>query len=226
MDFLNNSNLHHAYLLVGRPENFLIPLRQAFCQRLGISNISSSPDYIEEEYSLFGIKDSHYLRQRQVPSSFSEKGRFFVLIINSITVEAQNALLKTFEEPTAGVYFFVILRSEDLFLPTLKSRFIIIRSSSEIIDENETTAVINFLKMSSAGRLDYVKKNYIKNKETTKGKIYRFLDNLEKISYDVCQTQKQTNKLKILVAIDQAKKNLANPRASVRLILEHLALVI
>ena len=227
MFFLNSSNLHHAYLLVGRPEDVLPTLRVSLGERLGVADLSASPDYVEEEYSLFGIKDSHSLRQRQNLSAFGKKGRFFVLTISSATVEAQNALLKTFEEPATDTHFFVILRSEDILLPTLKSRFVIVRPNEK--DQNqelEKTAAMDFSTMSPSARLEYVKKNFIKNKNEGKGEVFRFLDDLEKVVYNLYRSGGRVGEPKALMAILQAKKHLANPRASLRLILEHLALAI
>lgn len=225
MDFFNQPNLHHAYLLVGRPEDILTSLRRDLGRRLEVSDPLASPDYVEEEYSLFGIKDSQSLRQRQTLGAFGQKGRFFVLTISAATIEAQNALLKTFEEPAAGVHFFIILRSEDVFLATLKSRFIIVRFEVRA-DADQSVLVDNFLKMSPPARLDYVRKNYLKNKEKNKSDIFRFLDDLEKGLYHFYQAQGRQGEPKALTEIGRAKKNLANPRASVRLILEHLALVV
>jgi hypothetical protein len=174
MDFLNNSNLHHAYLLVGRPEDFLPKLRLLLSERLGLVNLLASPDYIEESYSLFGIKDSHSLRQRQILSAFGQNGRFFVLTIDSATIEAQNALLKTFEEPTKGTHFFVILRSEDVFLPTLKSRFFVIRSGESRGSQGDDGMVASFLKLSPVARLEYVKKILSETKQLAKVKFFVF----------------------------------------------------
>ncbi|HOY11379.1 MAG TPA: hypothetical protein PLK71_02535 [Candidatus Paceibacterota bacterium] len=226
MDFLNNSNLHHAYLLVGRPEDFLPKLRLLLSERLGLVNLLASPDYIEESYSLFGIKDSHSLRQRQILSAFGQNGRFFVLTIDSATIEAQNALLKTFEEPTKGTHFFVILRSEDVFLPTLKSRFFVIRSGESRGSQGDDGMVASFLKLSPVARLEYVKKNFIRNKTIGKGEVFRFLDDLERELYGGFRSVGRGNGLKSLAVVSQAKKHLASPRSSLRLILENLALTI
>lgn len=228
MDFLKSSNLHHAYLLIGRPEYILPSLRLGLAERLEVTDLLASPDYVEENYSLFGIKDSLSLRQRQALSAFGQRGRFFVLTINSATLEAQNALLKTFEEPTKGTYFFIILRSEDVFLPTLKSRFIIIHSLGKGDSVNRQTKglVSDFIKMSPSARLNYVQKNFIKNKEAGKGEVFCFLDDLEKELYDFYRSDRQGNGLKNLTVIAHVKKHLASPRASTRLILEHLALVL
>lgn len=53
-----------------------------------------------------------------------EGSRKVILIYSAelMTAQAQNALLKTIEEPPAGVYFILLTRSLDSLLPTIRSR--------------------------------------------------------------------------------------------------------
>lgn len=228
-DFLKTPILHHAYLLVGWPEGTLDFLRQELGLALGVPNPLSSPDYIEDDFSVLGIKDSQNLRERQTRTAFGPVGQFFVLTVSSATIEAQNALLKTLEEPAPGVHFFILARSEEMFLPTLKSRFVVIKpAANQIIKETlgEREAA-EFLNLSLPARLEYIRKNFLKNKEVGKKELFIFLDNLEKKLYANYRAQsRQPINLTVLSEIFQAKKNLNNPRSSARLILEHLSLVL
>lgn len=53
-----------------------------------------------------------------------EGSRKVILIYNAelLTAQAQNALLKTIEEPPGGVFFILLTRSLDNLLPTIRSR--------------------------------------------------------------------------------------------------------
>ena len=56
--------------------------------------------------------------------------KVFVLAVRGITSEAQNALLKVFEEPTPGAHFFVVSPSSSILLPTLRSRMVVLTHPS------------------------------------------------------------------------------------------------
>ena len=117
---------HHTYLLTGNlgywSEILITELKKIF----QTDNLTSSPDIWWQNYESFGIKEAHALIEREVCHGFGEQGRFFILEVSAITPEAQNALLKTFEEPVGDVHFFIIARSADIFLPTLRSRMIVL----------------------------------------------------------------------------------------------------
>lgn len=62
-----------------------------------------------------------------------------MLVFNSYRIEAQNALLKVFEEPPNGVCFVLVTPSKNILLPTICSRFII-----EKYKEHEKDFVFKF----------------------------------------------------------------------------------
>lgn len=68
-----------------------------------------------------GIDDARDVRDRALTRGMGER-RAFVIVAGSITAEAQNALLKTLEEPSAGASFVLIVPAPDTLLPTLRSR--------------------------------------------------------------------------------------------------------
>jgi len=236
-DLFNQRNLHHAYLLVGQPGVILPILETAIKNRLEVDDLSSNPDYWQERFLTFGIKESLDLRGRQTKKAFGETGRYFVLTIDSITVEAQNALLKTFEEPASDVHFFMIARSEDIFLPTLKSRLEIIDVKHSVLptEVDEKIKIEKFLKLEPQARLDFMQKEFVKKparssgeKEIGRGEIFDFLGELEMALHKKVKKISGADKELIfaLEEIAKARGYLSNPRSSVRLILEHLAMVV
>ena len=87
----------------------------------GIS-LASNPDVYVRAHNGFGIDDAHDLRSRAQHRAVQSGMRTFIISMATITHEAQNALLKTFEEPPANAAFFLIVPSPDMLLATIRSR--------------------------------------------------------------------------------------------------------
>lgn len=193
--------MHHAYLLVGSPNAAEAYLKDMFGDLLG------SPDYFLMKEASFGINDARKLSAMAVRKAFTER-KIFLIVPEVITPEAQNALLKTFEEPIADTHFFLVVRDEGVVIPTLRSRMALVRLEGE----NEISGEAKkFLNSALKERLNFVKK-FVDKEEN----LSAFLDNLL-----------------LLAKNSEMKKNIFTMRllsdqraASSRLILEHLSLVL
>ncbi len=109
---------HHAYLLIGNKE--FSSLIEYLKSKIAIHG---NPDFFERSYASLGIDDAREIKTLAGTRPILEGGKkIFVLQVNAITVEAQNALLKLLEEPPAYAHFFIIVPSAHLLLPTVKSR--------------------------------------------------------------------------------------------------------
>ncbi len=230
---INFQKLHQAYLLVGSKKYWQQILETEFKNFLKIDNLISSPDIWWQNYESFGIKDAHTLIEREAHHGFGEQGRFFVLEISSITSEAQNALLKTFEEPAPDAHFFIIARTVEIFLPTLRSRLVELRSevSKSGTDagkkQDEVVAADKFLKLDLPDRLDFIQKEFLKSKDKPKSKIIDFVIELEKtLRFKIDMSQITKDEELALREIEKCLHYFQNPRSSSRLILEHLSLII
>lgn len=232
--------LYHAYLLVGERDYWSQLLEKELKKILNVENLSACPDLWWQSYDSFGIKDSHGLIEKESRKSFSGNGRFFVLEINSATPEAQNALLKTFEEPIPNTHFFIIARSAETFLPTVRSRMMAIVSSKATGGETEVVSrvarsdfgeaekrAVNFLKLDLPDRLEFLQKEFLKNKDKSKSEIIDFVIDLEKNLRARIDINKITKDEELsLYELEKSRRYLGNPRSSNRLILEHLALTL
>ena len=67
------------------------------------------------------------LKNRASESALGNTGKFFIIDTKAIVHEAQDALLKLFEEPTVGTHFFFILPNSEILKDTFRSRFQIVR---------------------------------------------------------------------------------------------------
>lgn len=232
-EVFNFKRLYHAYLLVGDRISWQEILERELKRNLKIDNLSAHPDIFWQSYDSFGIKDSHVLIEKESRKSFSGGGRFFILEINSATPEAQNALLKTFEEPIPNTHFFVIARSAETFLPTVCSRMQII---THVIHkegsppEGGACVIIkgeDFLRLDLPDRLEFLQKEFLKNKDKSKSEIIDFVVELEKTLRSRIEMGKITKDEELaLYELEKSRRYLENPRSSNRLILEHLAFVL
>jgi DNA polymerase III delta prime subunit len=120
---------HHAYLIVGG-DSVKAELISMLEKNYEVK-IHSNPDFFDRVYETFTIDDARELKSlaNMRPVTDSDK-KIFILMMNGITVEAQNALLKLLEEPPEYVHFFLIIPSAHLLLPTVKSRMSMIDAGS------------------------------------------------------------------------------------------------
>jgi DNA polymerase III subunit delta' len=75
------------------------------------------------------MAEEHFLK----PVSGDRK--IFIIKAFSITHEAQNSLLKTLEDPVPGTGFILLIPCADRLLPTLRSRFFVIKRQRGGADE-------------------------------------------------------------------------------------------
>ncbi|WP_236103567.1 DNA polymerase III subunit delta' [Campylobacter armoricus] len=81
--------------------------------------------------------------------------KIIVILAKTFREEAQNFLLKLFEEPPKNVYFIIVAPSKNVFLPTILSRFIIEKYK---IQKEKMNLDLNLKKIDLAGILDFLKK--------------------------------------------------------------------
>ncbi|MFN3187927.1 MAG: hypothetical protein ACK42D_00050 [Candidatus Paceibacteria bacterium] len=106
---------HHALLYIGR-DSFDVSHFE--------NEHESTHDIIVQRYDEFRINDARSLVSLATSTPTLKSRQYFIIIANSIATEAQNALLKLLEEPPS-VSSFVFVLPQNILLPTLRSRFMI-----------------------------------------------------------------------------------------------------
>lgn len=101
-------------------------------------------------FDSFGVDDARRLTESASRRAWGEGDHHFVIFAKSMTIEAQNALLKLFEEPPSGTIFHLIVPRESMLLPTLRSRLIKAGSASM------ETGSADFLELSLKDQLERV----------------------------------------------------------------------
>jgi DNA polymerase III delta prime subunit len=218
VQFKRSGNLHHAYLIPGDTDAVLINMRIFADDLLGIRE--GNPDYYERIFDSFGVDEAREVKETAYLAPLGER-RLFVLGIDSITREAENALLKILEEPPANVHFFLIAPTIELFLPTVRSRVEILRiGATEVADKNREYNVYYFLKATLEKRLEIVKKIAdLKDKASAAA----FLHELERAIHERSKKSKDDVSGSI-EAILLAERYIRDPGSSPKQLLEYVAL--
>lgn len=188
---LDKNNLHHAYLIEGEKDQ-IVPEIFIFCESLNVKT-SGNPDFCHITIDNFKIDEAFDLRAMSSDKGFSSFKKIFVICANSISLDAQNVLLKMFEEPTENTHFFLVVPDANSLLKTLVSRFYFIsagqsaRNASSIADAGGDLAE-KFISMSLQKRIDFIKELLSKkdeeneeeiNTESNSSKALKFLNALE-----------------------------------------------
>ncbi len=153
-------NLHHAYILEGESEQMSLELKD-FLETIGINTLGN-PDFSIERFSNFDVENARDFKNKVSNKSFSQKNdakKVFIISVNFINHEAEQALLKTLEEPTENTYIFLILPDAEKVAETIRSRCEIIYFRVNGSNENTkgNTDAKKFLNSTLAQRLDYIK---------------------------------------------------------------------
>jgi len=171
---------------------------------------------VHKQYDTFKIGDAREIKSLQ--SEKTDKASLFVLEFSLINTEAQNALLKVLEEPSSQTYFILVFPNIKKLLPTLQSRLHLIRYESDANKVLRLSAE-DFIAMSLRDRFEFIKKHTDKKSEEllTKSDVLHFLNDCEHYFY-------QKKKFTILPVLFQARNSLSANGASIKMILDMLAL--
>jgi DNA polymerase-3 subunit delta' len=127
---INKDKVSHAYLFEGMNGVGKKTLAKEFAKTLiKVDKLENSPDYISIEPEGSSIKIAQ-IRKLQTDVLVKPHSDYKIYIINKaekMTVESQNALLKTLEEPPAYVIIILITSNKNSLLDTIKSRCEIIK---------------------------------------------------------------------------------------------------
>ncbi len=233
--YKQSKNLHHAYFLVGDTDEIFLKLKDFLEKSVGVKT-SGNPDFWAGKFNTLTIDEARDIAQAserkgfvsnmsRSPLDIGHTGqllKIFIIQADFITEEAQNALLKVFEEPTAGTHFFII-SPQDILLPTLLSRVHTISMSKSMskagFDMDES-----ILDLKLKNRLVKVKEitEAISDEEKTKQDAILLLNQIEKELHDN-GVEKSAGSLKIC---QSARVSLYDRGAPIKMILENVMLSI
>lgn len=217
-DHKKANTFHHAYLIESAfSESEKQDLYASIEEIFGISVHSANPDFWAGTFDVFGVDDSRFLKYVQSRKPIFSPRKACVIQANSFTLEAQNALLKLFEEPLPHTHFFIVMKNSGTLLPTLESRLYRIRGE-HVTDSKYDTVVERFIHASMPERITLLSDIIIAK---DKARAVGFLDALtvrlyaesKKGMYNVSDTRD------VLVCRDY----LHDRSSSVKMLLEHVS---
>ncbi len=122
---IKNNKINHAYMFEGiegvGKETFADELAKILLQT---NNLENATDYIKIKPSGSSIKISQ-VRNIQLDIVIKPHKKYKIYVIDQaekMTTEAQNALLKTLEEPPQYAIIIIVTNNKEGILPTIKSR--------------------------------------------------------------------------------------------------------
>ncbi len=203
---------HHALVAYGSPEyarEFAV-----FIAKEAEMIIANNPNFHVRSYESLDVEEARILRDL---AGFSAEGRrVFVIAASRVTREAQNALLKVFEEPGANM-FFALLVPRGALIPTLLSRM---QEVSFVVKKEVTSVAQDFLAATPAARSKLMA-HIVEDKDKTAA--YQLVAAIEQhLAKDIHQSQVRL----ALEEIATMRSYLMDTSASVKMILEHLVLVL
>jgi hypothetical protein len=235
-EHLDKKNLHHAYLIEGARDE-VVPELLKFLKDIGI-NSGNNPDFLQITADSFKIDDARKLKSFATEKGFSVQKnakKIFIISANSFLLEAQNSLLKMFEEPIENTHFFLVVPDVNSLLKTLVSRFYLIRTGQNLIENNDAE---KFITMSLKNRIDFIKELLTEKEgeseegsevvilDSTRFKALTFLNAVEKILHRKFFLQKNFSDLNPFHHFFKVREFLRMPGSSAKTLMESVALVI
>ncbi len=199
---INSGMLAHAYIIEGdrisEKETFVKDFAKAIlckeapgvgCDCCSICRRVDGEGYedlylVEPEGQSVKDKQIQELQRNLINLPSGEGGRNIAIVEESetMTLRAQNRLLKTLEEPYPGTVIMLLTGNSELLIPTVRSRCVTIPlfSDGKSDAEEEGTIASQLVEMIYGGRYYYEILKYLEPFIKDSGKAEELLDSLER----------------------------------------------
>jgi hypothetical protein len=193
------------------------------------------PDVRIERHALFTVEDARRLIGIAALAPVAGSEKLIVIAASRLFHEAQNALLKLFEEPPEGTTIVLIVPGEGNLLATLRSRLLPLPVSAHVgygVSHMDSEDAGEFMGGSAAARakviaklLDAAKSDDDEDKQEARAAALRFAEGLARIAYAAWR-QKGGNAMKEFLSDLNCLIPVLNDRsAPLKPILEHILIV-
>ncbi len=186
---LKNNKLSHSYLFLGIDGIGKKTFANELAKKMLNEERENHPDLIniEPDENSIKIEQIRWLQKKaQEKPILSNKKVFIIDKAETMTLEAQNCLLKTLEEPPEFVTIILIGTNESAFLSTIKSRCMILRFQPIEDEQIKEYMKINYQmdnitqQYLSICQGSIGKAIYFKDKQNQYNEIIKIVENLEK----------------------------------------------
>ena len=232
---------HHAFVIESEAEHG-IEVAQAWArEELGMT-IENNPDVVVTRYGLLSVEDARRVSELAAGAPFAGSTKIVIIAATRAYHEAQNALLKLFEEPPPGTYLFLVLPTLGSLLPTLRSRVQILKheaqstrarrslgegGKSQTKTKHEINPAEEFIQASKEKRTAMIKKLTSGKDEEERRELREealaIVNGIEAVAYERGIAKADAA---LLSDIATLRGYLHDRSAPVRMILEHLSLVL
>lgn len=227
---LNNSRdlRHHAFIIEAEAERGIETAQAWTKKELGIA-LKNNPDIAILRYGLLSVEDARRVAETAAGVPFAGKHKVVIIAASRAYHEAQNALLKLFEEPPPGAFLFLVLPSLGGLLPTLRSRIQVLKPEAGRTVSGLSGAAEAFLKAGKEKRSALIKKltsgKDEEERRENREEALSIVNGIEAVAYSY-RSQTSVKHAEMLSDIAALRGHLYDRSAPVKMILEHLSLVI
>lgn len=224
---------HHAYVFSGNQADG-IEAALSFCEReLGMSR-QANPDIARFAFGLFSVADARRVGDVAMQAPVIGDKKVIILAVARLFHEAQNALLKLFEEPPAGTTLMLIVPSEGILLPTLRSRLVPLpRVRTDLDQRGASEEVREFLAADAAGREKAIAKLLLRTKsdkddekQAARLAAIGLLEGITRVAY-VARLKDDSEELALLLRdLERFAPMLHDRSGPLKMIFEHLLIVL
>jgi hypothetical protein len=194
-------------------------------QGLGLP-ATAHPDAVLLRYGLFPVEEARRVGESVAQAPLIHAHTLTIIAAERIYHEAQNALLKLFEEPPAHAVLVLVVPAEGQLLPTLRSRLQPLpRSGTEGAAETHP-----FLFAPPAERakmiaklLDRARGGNDEDKQAARAEAIRLVEDITRAVY---MHDESAERARLLKELDRFLPILHERSAPLKLIFEHLLLVL
>lgn len=217
---------HHAFVIEASREEGVARAKEYLLQTFSM-RAKNNPDLIERTYGLLSAEDARDLARIASQAPLVDKRKAIIIAANRAYHEAQNALLKLFEEPPPNTYLFLILPTLGGLLPTLYSRVQILTTDSTRPPVSDATH--EFLKGGKEIRSTLIKRltngRDEEQKRELRDEAISLINGIEAALYD-SKMKEEPQVIDALKDINVLRPYLYDRSAPLKLILEHLSLTV
>ena len=196
---VNQNKIAHSYLFIGTEGIGKKQIAKEFAKML-LGDLNNNPDFqmIEPEGLSIKIEQIRQMQKKIIEAPIKSTRKVYIIDdADLMTVEAQNCLLKTLEEPPEFAIIILIGSRENNFLSTIKSRCTIIKFQNiennqikEYLKEKyQITDFSEELLEVSGGSIG--KAEQLKDKQELYNVIFEIIDKIDKL--DLIEVLKKAN---------------------------------
>ncbi|MDB5265113.1 MAG: polymerase subunit delta, polymerase subunit delta protein [Parcubacteria group bacterium] len=218
---------HHAYVYAGELEEG-IEAALVFAENELSMPVLANPDIAVWRHGLFSVDDARAAGMFAAQAPIGDK-KLMVIAASRLFHEAQNALLKLFEEPPEGTTLILIIPAEGILLPTLRSRILMLPNQTKEKGKAEEylKATVEARAKIVAKLIDRTKGDKDEEKQAARLEMLHILEGITRAAYAARSKAKDTHELDLFLSdLDRFIPMLHDRSAPYKLIFEHLSLVL